>query len=128
MSLNIGCTMDLYTFNYYYLKCSICKLPTTSSSSSTRLEEAEFTSKAEVLKTFRSVSQQHGGSWGRPPTVKPTFHCCGQRLSIPQSTARTLCLWVKRSYCSGPPVPTFPACPACHRRSGRRSACPPSYG
>lgn len=59
--------MDLYTFNYYYLKCSICKLPTTSSSSSTRLEEAEFTLKAEVLKTFRSVSQQHGGSWGRPP-------------------------------------------------------------
>lgn len=50
------------------------------------------------------------------------------RLPSSRNTAKTPCWWVRRSDCSRPPPPSFPACPACHRQSGRRSACLQSCG
>ena len=76
------------------------------------------------------LSQQHSESRSPLPTVTPMFRCCGPMLLQPvtRDTARTRCSWAKRSDWSGPPAPSFPACPERHRRSGRRSVCPPSCG
>lgn len=61
------------------------------------------------------------------PTATAMFRCCA--LTSPRPDTATTPRWrAKRSYWPAPPAPSFPACPARRRQSGRRSACPPSCG
>lgn len=58
--------MDVYTFNYYSLKCSLCKLP-TSSAPSGGLEEVEFPLKPKYR--FKCSGHSQLGGTEAPPLL-----------------------------------------------------------
>lgn len=110
---------------FSFLKCSILTFPETDSASQDILVLAGRESAAFLIHIGGCWTQNHTG--GLVPTGTPTSRCSA-RLPLHPRTATSPCLRARRSGCSGPPVPSFPACPACRRRSGRRSACRPSCG